>query len=47
MKKYLCGVDFQEELGYTDVRLYDSLKDLKENSICWPSCGIIEMDLDE
>lgn len=48
-KLYLCGVDFQHELGEAcgGTKLYPSVEDLKENQSCWKSCGIIEIEVSE
>lgn len=48
MKKYMCGVTFQEELHCHDIRnyLYDSIEEVKKRT-CWEACGIIELDLDD
>jgi hypothetical protein len=47
-KLYLCGIDFQHELGEAcgGTKLYPSVEDLKENQGCWTSCGIIELEID-
>lgn len=45
MKKYLCGVTFQHELGETDdIGIYDSIDQLKEKSKCYVECGIVEIE---
>jgi len=47
MKKYLCGVAFDTELGYTDeIGFYDSVDILKEDRECWEECGIVEVEFD-
>ena len=48
-KLYLCGVDFQHELGEAcgGTKLYPSVEDLKDNQGCWKSCGIIEVEVSE
>jgi hypothetical protein len=46
IKKYICGVDFQYELGYaSDIHFYDSLEELMEKSKCWEECGIVELKI--
>ena len=49
MKKYLCGVTFQYELDCSDNyrHLFDSIEELKNSGICWMSCGIVEMDIND
>ena len=45
MKKYLCGVAWQYELGETDeIGIYDSVDKLKKDNNCWKECGIVEVD---
>lgn len=48
IKLYICGVDFQHELGCAcgGNKLYPSVEDLKENASCWKTCGIIELEVD-
>lgn len=42
---YLCGVDWQHELGETDCRLFKSVEELKKEMPCWEECGILEIKL--
>lgn len=42
---YVCGVEWQHELGETHVRLYKSLKALKEDRVCWDSCGAVRIEM--
>ena len=45
MKKYLCGVTYEWELGETsDIVVHDTLEDIKKTK-CWKSCGIVEVEL--
>lgn len=45
MKKYVCGITFQHELGFTDeISVYDSLEELKEKHPCYEDCGIVEIE---
>ena len=47
MKKYLCGVSFQFEVGECDdIHFYDSIKELKKKGKCWKQCGIVEIEFD-
>jgi hypothetical protein len=44
---YLCGVDWQHELGEEmlkpDVVVYPSVESLKKHRTCWKSCGIVKL----
>lgn len=43
---YVCGVDFQHELGEAnDVVIYSSIEALKTNRSCWTSCGIVKLEI--
>lgn len=45
-KAYVCGVDWQHEIGeVNDVKLYSSIEVLKEERTCWKECGIVELEL--
>lgn len=46
-KFYICGVDWQHELGETLVRVYASECHLKKETTCWKECGIVEITVDE
>ena len=47
MKKYLCGIAFQHELGETDeIDIYDTLEEMKSSHKCWHSCGIVEIEIE-
>lgn len=47
IKKYLCGVSFQHELGECDdIHFYSSLEELKEKSKCWEECGAVEIEFE-
>lgn len=46
-KHYLCGVDYQHEMGMNSAHLYTSIEELKAKSRCWAECGIVELELDE
>lgn len=43
---YMCGVDFQHEFGETDVKTFASAEQLKAQTKCWESCGIVKVDLE-
>ena len=45
---YMCGVDYQHELGEVpDFSLiYSSVKDLKRQRECWKGCGIVKLKID-
>ena len=40
---YMCGVDYQWELGECDSTIYASVESLKEKQRCWESCGIVKL----
>jgi hypothetical protein len=46
-KSYVCGVDWQHEIGEgpNDIKLYSSLEILKKERTCWKECGIVELDI--
>lgn len=45
-KIYVCGVDWQHEVGEaSDVRMYASIKKLKQERSCWKECGIVELEV--
>lgn len=43
MNRFVCGSDYKyEEL----MRYYDTLEDIKMNSACWQSCGVVKIKFD-
>lgn len=43
---FVCGVDFQHELGYaSDIVVYPSVESFKKNRTCWEQCGIVELEV--
>ena len=47
MKKYLCGVTFEWELGETDdIGIYDTLEEV-ERIKCAEECGIVEIEIED
>lgn len=49
---YLCGVDWQHEIGHASdlegkMPLYSSLKRLKAERKCWKECGIVALEVTE
>ena len=45
-KSYVCGVDWQQEIGEcNDIKLYSSVKALKKARTCWEECGIVELEI--
>lgn len=46
-KSYVCGVDWQHEIGEgpNDIKLYSSLEVLKKERTCWKECGIVELEI--
>lgn len=44
VRKYICGVSWQHELGECLINVYDSLELLKEKSKCWEQCGVVEIE---
>jgi hypothetical protein len=48
MKRYVCGIVFQHELGYTnEVSVYETLEELKKEHPCFGKCGIVEIEVDD
>ena len=46
MKKYVCGICFNWELGDTDeISVWDSLEDMKKEHWYYPECGIVELEV--
>ena len=45
MMIYMCGIAWECELGNTDVKVYASEEDLKEDHDCWEECGIVEVSI--
>ena len=44
---YVCGVDFQHEIGYCDdIVYYKTVEELKKIRTCWTQCGIVEVEYD-
>lgn len=45
---YLCGVDYQHELGEAadGTPMYPSAESLKKYRKCWKKCGIVEVKLE-
>lgn len=41
---YVCGVDWQHELGETKVMTYASVDQLKKEMKCTEECGIVELE---
>lgn len=46
-KLYMCGVDWQHELGECGggVSVYSSIKDIKKCRECVAQCGIVEVEV--
>lgn len=44
-KVYICGVDWDHEIGECIVEVYPSVKSLKKNRTCWNQCGIVELEI--
>jgi hypothetical protein len=44
-KLYLCGVDYQHELGETGVRMYPSKKQCEKEQHCTDDCGVVELTM--
>jgi hypothetical protein len=44
---YMCGVDFQHELGEASDGniIYPSVNNLKQNKPCWKECGIVKVKI--
>lgn len=50
MRKFCCGVVFKSRTpieGYWDDMVYDSIEELKKDTMCWVECGIVELDFDK
>jgi hypothetical protein len=45
VKLYLCGIDYQHELGECDVKVFESVERLKQMQPCWEQCGIVELQI--
>lgn len=45
VKVYMCGVDWQHEIGETLTAVYSCVEDLKAKSPCWEQCGIVECEV--
>lgn len=43
----MCGIDWQYECGpgVNSPTLYETIKALKKDRICWEECGIVEVEL--
>lgn len=46
-KTYLCGVDYQHEMGEGLADFFNTIDELKAAKPCWKSCGIVELSLNE
>ncbi|SRR5579871_6085442 len=44
-KAYTCSTSWFWEVGYTDVRIYDSVNRLKMAESCAEECGIVELEI--
>jgi hypothetical protein len=42
---YMCGTDYEHELGNIDVKLYDSISSLRRDRPCVEECGIVEVNV--
>lgn len=42
---YMCRVDYDHELGSTDVVVYPTLQALREAHPCWEECGIVMVEV--
>jgi hypothetical protein len=44
---YMDYVDFMYELGSAagGNKVFPSVRNLKENRTCWPTCGIVEVEV--
>lgn len=40
---YLCGVDWQHELGQIATTVFGSTEALKKSAKCWKGCGIVKL----
>lgn len=47
IKAYLCTTDWNTELplGVNDVKIYTSLKTLKNQRTCYKECGIVQIEI--
>lgn len=47
MTLYLCGVDWQHELGEAadGTKVYPSLQALKKYRTCWDECGVVKVSV--
>ena len=44
---YICGIDYQHELGECDITIYATLESLKKKTKCWKECGIVELGVND
>jgi hypothetical protein len=40
---YMCGIDWQEEIGHDYCKIFASVEDLKKEKPCWKECGIVKV----
>lgn len=47
MTLYLCGVDWQHELGEASdgTKLYPNLESIKHYRKCWKECGVVKVNV--
>lgn len=43
---YVCGVDWQHEIGETQVTVFASVKSLKKSKDCTKTCGIVKLKVE-
>lgn len=44
---YMCSTDYDYELENASggVKIYSSVRDLKNHKTCWEDCGIVEVEI--
>lgn len=45
VKVYVCGVDWDYEMGECILHVYPSVKSLKKKRTCWKQCGIVQLEV--
>ena len=42
---YICGTDWDEELGNADVTVYSNVEEMEQLCPCIKECGIVEVQI--
>ncbi len=46
VKLYMCGTDYEHEMGNIAVKMYASIEELKRDRPCIPECGIVSVNVE-